>query len=52
MRGKQQSEVQFKYFHSSLLKEKYKLQLKETLKTTWCDENGFVRIDPRFLTNI
>ena len=48
----QKEETQLKYLSSSLLKEKYKMQLKETIKSTFVDENGFVRIDPRFLTNI
>lgn len=37
---------------TSMLKEKYKTQIKENIKTVTKDENGFVRIDPRFLTNI
>ena len=35
------------------LKDKHKLELRENLlKMTTTDENGFVRIDPRFLSNI
>lgn len=52
MNKKEESQTQLKYFYSNLLKEKYKVQLKENIKSTVQDENGFVRIDPRFLTNI
>lgn len=41
-----------KLLHSNL-KDKYKIRMKEDLKALMIkDENGFVRIDPRFLSNI
>jgi hypothetical protein len=43
--------IKFKNLSTTLTKEKYKLALKEHLKTTK-DENGFLRIDYRLLTNI
>ncbi len=52
MKVQQESETQLMYANAKLLKEKYKTQLKENIKTTLKDDNDFVRIDPRFLTNI
>lgn len=45
------NKLKLKNFNSILTKEKYKIALRENLKTTR-DENGFVRIDYRLLTNI
>ncbi len=37
---------------SSMLKDKYQQELKDNIKSTTKDSNGFVRVDYKLLTNI